>query len=149
MRYVGHACPMIVPTETFSFLNRGCSLSNALPREHQGAPLQILCNVYCRGGACCSAADGTPLSFGHLPNGETPPETFPINGTQMRSRSKRPAMGRHKCRPLQIRCGVFRIDGSRRKETLAFIKAICYNNTVRKPSTVWISERQALYDSRS
>lgn len=36
-----------------------------------------------------------------------------------------------------------------RKEILAFIISICYNNNVRKPSTVWISERQALYDSRS
>ena len=28
------------------------------------------------------------------------------------------------------------------------MKAVCYNNYVRKPSTVWISERQALYDFR-
>ncbi len=49
--------------------------------------MQIHCNVYCRGGACCSAADGTPLPFGHLPNGETPPETFPIYVIQTRSRS--------------------------------------------------------------
>ncbi len=45
---------MIVPTVTLPFLNRRGSLSNALPREHQGTPLQFHCNVYCRGGACSS-----------------------------------------------------------------------------------------------
>ena len=35
---------------TLHFLNRRCSLSNALPREHQGTPLQFHCNVSCRGG---------------------------------------------------------------------------------------------------
>ena len=35
-----------------------------------------------------------------------------------------------------------------RHKTLAFISSLCYNTTVRKPSTVWISERQALYDFR-
>ena len=39
---------------TLHFLNRRCSLSNALPREHQGTPLQFHCNVSCRGGACPS-----------------------------------------------------------------------------------------------
>ena len=51
---------------TLHFLNRRCSLSNALPREHQGTPLQFHCNVSCRGGAlrncpnllrCCQNLD--------------------------------------------------------------------------------------------
>ena len=43
---------MLVPTEMFRFLDQHGSLSNALPREHQGAPLQICRNVHCRAGAC-------------------------------------------------------------------------------------------------
>ena len=45
---------MIVPTVTIPFLDRRGSSSKALPREHQGTPLQIRCYVYCRGGACHS-----------------------------------------------------------------------------------------------
>ena len=95
--------------------------------RHKCRPLQILSNVTCRGGACCSAADGTPLPFGHLPNGETPPETLPINTIKgganeayivgddacdipkrpsrchlIAEHIKRSTVGRHKCRPLQI-----------------------------------------------
>ena len=94
--------------------------------------MKIHCNVYCRGGACCSAADGTPLPFGHLPNGETPPETLPINTIKgeadeaftvgddacdipkrpsrchlIAEHIKRPAVGRHKCHSLQIHSKVY------------------------------------------
>ena len=106
MRYVGHTCstyPILL--YTIHFLNRRCSLSNALPRERQGTPLQFHCNVSCRGGACCSAADGTPLSFGHLPNGETPPEAHPADIIEMRSKCNA-LLRERQGTPLQFHCNV-------------------------------------------